>query len=95
MKSKVITRVATIEGDEDCWQSADNENAVTVQPRLGDQMWTSVWLRTTTLIAFAILYTLLAAVVLILYLIALKKHGLSTQKESHRFLWTYGPTARM
>ena len=95
MRPKVTTTVATVECDEDSWRSTDDETAAESQPGLTDRMWTSVWLRTTTLLAFAILYFLFAAVVLILYVVSAKHHGLSTQEESHHFLWTYGPTARM
>ncbi|KAK1512502.1 uncharacterized protein CCOS01_14742 [Colletotrichum costaricense] len=63
------------------------------EPSIRRALWTPPWLRTTSLLGFAFLFTALwiALVVLVRYDIA--NSGFMITATSSRFSWTYGPTA--
>lgn len=59
----------------------------------GQKMWNPFWLWRTTLIGFILILVSLVMALVILYHFSNLHHGLSTQKLSKHYSWTYGPTA--
>lgn len=55
--------------------------------------WTPVWLRRCTLIAFAALFAVLAAALVVLWFANKHQNGFSTTLGTNHYAWTYGPTA--
>lgn len=56
-------------------------------------MWTSVWLRPRTIMAFAAIFLALLLATAIIFHVAKANNGLATQQEHNHYAWTYGPTA--
>ncbi|KAI3317653.1 hypothetical protein HD806DRAFT_514296 [Xylariaceae sp. AK1471] len=57
------------------------------------QLWCPLWLRRTTLIAFALLFTLLWISLVILWKYDVKNNGIPITLSSSHYSWKYGPTA--
>ena len=76
---------------------ADPETNSTAIPRLtsidGHATYTQVFLQRRVLLALAILFVTLAALVQFLYYYSQNHQGISTTDQSRRYLWTSGPTA--
>ena len=58
-------------------------------------MWNPIWLHLRALSGFAALFTVCACATLVFFVVSTKDHGLATQTQTYRLLWTYGPTAGM
>ncbi|KAF2152720.1 hypothetical protein K461DRAFT_313355 [Myriangium duriaei CBS 260.36] len=56
-------------------------------------MWNPLWLKTSVLIAFAMVFAMMALAVILLYHYSKVNNGLGSQIETRHYLWTYGPTA--
>lgn len=56
-------------------------------------LYQPIWLRKSTLAAFAILFALLSATLIALWRIVSTQNGLSLSLTSSHYAWTYGPTA--
>ena len=57
------------------------------------KLWNPIWLHWMTLCGLVIIFIMLGLTVIILYVVSERNHGLSTQKSSNHYSWTYGPTA--
>ena len=78
--------------------SSANSKVFTAECNTLDQcqtVWNPIWLQLRTLCSFAALFALCTCATLVLFFVSIKNHGLATQAQSHRFFWTYGPTAGM
>lgn len=71
--------------------SDTNETSSSKRPTI--QMWNPVCLRKITLLAFAVLFTMMFVALLLLFHFSELHHGLSTQNPHNHYSWTYGPTA--
>ncbi|TRX91062.1 hypothetical protein FHL15_008044 [Xylaria flabelliformis] len=57
------------------------------------KMWNSIWLQTSVLASFIVLFIALFLVTIILYHFSEANYGLSTQSAARELGWRYGPTA--
>ena len=84
---------------------SDHQDGTPRKPSIGDfgaekhlvvnslKLWNPIWLHWMTLCGFVIIFIMLGLTVVILYIVSERNHGLSTQKSSNHYSWTYGPTA--
>ena len=72
-------------------QLPTSDHDTTAPPKL--RSWTPLPLQTKSFLAFALVYAASFATLEALYQISQSRDGLSTVKASHRYAWTYGPTA--
>lgn len=56
-------------------------------------LWNSVWLHKVVLFGFAALFAAIFTALILLYHFSNVHRGLSTETSSHKYGWTYGPTA--
>jgi hypothetical protein len=57
------------------------------------QLWTPIWLRKASLIAFATLNIVFLLVLLVLWYVSRKENGLPVSPSTNHYVWIYGPTA--
>lgn len=57
------------------------------------QMWTPIWLKKRTLVAFVVLYIVLLSSVILLWHFSRDKNGFAPRISTNHYTWTYGPTA--
>ena len=57
------------------------------------QMWTPIWLKKRTLVAFVVLYIVLLLSVILLWHFSRDKDGFAPRISTNHYTWTYGPTA--
>jgi hypothetical protein len=75
-----------------CWgicKAGKVRTAVRELPRL----WTPIWLRKASLIAFATLNIVFLLVLLVLWYVSRKENGLPVSPSTNHYVWIYGPTA--
>ncbi|KAI1750404.1 hypothetical protein F4782DRAFT_541609 [Xylaria castorea] len=56
-------------------------------------MWNSIWLQTSVLASFIVIFIALFLVTIILYHFSEVNYGLSTESAARQYGWRYGPTA--
>lgn len=100
--TKLLYTVGGVELDQDVDQDRDRDqrsqsttfDKVKASPSdISRHYWTPFWLRRYTLIAFATLFALLAAALVILWYASKHQNGFSTTFGTNHYAWTYGPTA--
>ena len=100
--TKLLYTVGGVEFDQDADQDRDRDQrsqsttfdkAKASPSDISTQYWTPFWLRRYTLIAFAALFALLAAALVVLWYANKHQHGFSTTLGTNHYAWTYGPTA--
>ena len=57
------------------------------------RLWTPIWLKKRTLVAFVVLYLILLLNVILLWRVSRHRNGFTPQIFTNRYTWTYGPTA--
>lgn len=55
--------------------------------------WCPAWLRSRTLLAFAALFLLFGASLIVMFQFSQENSGLVTTRQSFVYLWRFGPTA--
>lgn len=85
--SGALPKTATLETSDTIYktQSAHKSNPV--------RYWNPIWLTKTVLCVFVVVFGLLVATLITLYIISVKRTGLVSQRDAYRYTWTYGPTA--
>ena len=57
------------------------------------RLWTPIWLKKRTLVAFIVLYLILLLSVTLLWRASRHRNGFTPHISTNRYTWTYGPTA--
>ncbi|ERF74794.1 hypothetical protein EPUS_03178 [Endocarpon pusillum Z07020] len=57
------------------------------------QLWTPIWLKKRTLVAFVVLYIILLLSVILLWHFSRDRDGFAPRISTNHYTWTYGPTA--
>ena len=75
------------------FRATESEETPAAEDHHGKRHWTPFWLRKSTLLAFVVLYTAIAAALIVVWQASRSRNGFSVAAFPNHYAWTYGPTA--